>query len=621
MLADSAIRSAQPPQMEPSGHESKGDDSQLIGAAVRRQDPGIRGTAFVDETPTAQLMPGPQQLATTNRMQAELAPGTILRSRYVLEDVIGRGGTSILFRAKDLHRALSQDMAAKFIAVKLLRPEQCADPLALTRLKREFHQMQGLTHPGIVRVFDLDRDGDVWFISMELVAGQTLKTWIDTPDNQTNALRIIGGCCEALEHAHSLGILHGDLKPTNVMVSDDGTPKLMDFGSAPSPGSLVAAGSDPTLAATPLYASPQILAGKRPERRDDVYSLACLSYNILSGGLHPFGGRPSLEGGRATLTPTYVPAIPAGLFAVIERGLSAERERRPPSVREFLEDLSVADRRHRAIAPSAAAPVCDNDDAMRYPVLVTHAADRTTHSASPGVLKKIRLRARISTTTGRAGIASTALAPIANGFGDGYGSYRRPRPLVKLFALVFAILGTAASYRLGTGQEVIRAPELPPDASAMSPELVAPAPAQSEVSLETRPLLHDSGVISFDASTIHASAAQSLVAISVRRMPATKSRGAFFWRVERGTAQPGVDYQQIEPQVVRFIEGQAVRTLFIPLINSTATLEQRGPRTFTVALERVRGGPVLGRFASVTVTIDPLPASSPIAVYKAQAVE
>src|ERR1019366_3408360 len=146
----------------------------------------------------------------------ELAPGSVLRSRYELEEVIGRGGTSIIFRAKDLHRALPQ--AANFVAVKLLRTEQRADPLAITRLKREFRQMQCLSHPGIVRVFDLDCDGDVWFISMELVAGRTVKTWIEKPGSHADALGIIAACCEALEHAHSLGILHGDLKANRFWV-------------------------------------------------------------------------------------------------------------------------------------------------------------------------------------------------------------------------------------------------------------------------------------------------------------------------------------------------------------------------------------------------------------------
>jgi serine/threonine protein kinase len=619
-VAESVIRSVQQGQLHPSHHESENDDSQLIDVAAHREDLGICDAAFVDETPTAQLLPGPQQLATPNEMGVELAPGSVLRSRYVLENVIGRGGTSILFRAKDLHRTLSPDMAANFVAIKLLRPEQCTDPRALTCLKREFQQMQGLSHPGIVRVFDLECDGAIWFISMELVPGQTVKTWIEKPASHTSALQIIRACCEALEHAHSVGILHGDLKPTNVLVTDDGTTKLIDFGSVPSLGSLADARLDQTLVATPLYASPQILAGKSAERRDDIYSLACLSYNILSGGRHPFGGRPSLEDGRAKSAPTYVRAIPAGLFAVIERGLSAERERRPPSVREFLDDLTEADQRHRADA-SSAATAGDDVDAMRHPVLVMRGADRAPPSASLPFFKKIRLRASVLAKTKGAGFASAALAPTADRYGGGRGSYQRARPFVRLMALVFSIVGTAVVFRLGTHRDTIRASESPPEASAMSPELVATASAQSEVIPETRRLLHDSGVISFEASTVHASAVQSLVAISVKRLPATRSPGPFVWRVERGTAQPGVDYKQIQPQVVRFIEGQAVRILFIPLINSPATLVQRGPRTFTVALERVKGGPALGRFARVTVAIDPPPTSSPFAIYQARADE
>ena len=166
--------------------------------------------------------------------------------------------------------------------------------------------------------------------------------------------------------------------------------------------------------------------------------------------------------------------------------------------------------------------------------------------------------------------------------GDNVDVVRHPvlvmcaQPFVRLIALVFSIVGIAVFFRFGTHRDVIRAPESPPEASAMSAELVATAHAQSEVVPETGRLLHDSGLISFEASTVHASAAQSLVAISVKRLPAT-SRGAFLWRVERGTAQPGVDYERIRPQVVRFIEGQTVRTLFIPLINSPATSVQRGP--------------------------------------------
>jgi serine/threonine protein kinase len=616
LAADSAMPSVQQSQLELSGHESQGDDPQLFDVAVHQAVPEVRGAALVDDSPTVQLLPARQQLAATSEMGVELAAGSVLRCRYVLEEVIGRGGTSVIFRAKDLHRASPEEMATNFVAVKLLRADQRADSLALTRLKREFRQMQCLSHPGILRVFDLDCDGNVWFISMELVAGRTVKTWMETPNSHANALRIIGACCEALEHAHSLGILHGDLKPTNVMVADDGTVKLMDFGSAPSTASRVAAGLHPALAVTPLYASPQILAGKVAEPRDDVFSLACLSYSILSGGRHPFGARPSLEDGRAKSAPTYVRAIPAGLFEVIERGLSAERERRPASVREFLRDLTDADRPRRADARGAATPARDNVGAVCHPRSVMRAADRVSRSTLPPVFKEIRLRARSLTRINGAGISLAAL----DRFGS-RGSYRRAQPFVRLIALVFAIVGAAVLSRLDTRRDVIRMAELPPEASATSAEPITTAGAQTEELPKTRPLLHDSGVISFEASTVHASAVQSLVAISVKRLQATKSRGAFAWRVERGTARPGVDYQRIEPQVVRFIEGEAVRTLFIPLINTRATLVLRGPRTFTVALEQVAGGPALGRFARVTVAIDPPPTSSRFAVYQARAEE
>jgi serine/threonine protein kinase len=595
LSADCAVRPIQQPQLELSRYELDDDDSQFLDVTLHQEDPGMRGAGSIDDTPTAQLSPDQQQLVTKDQIRGELLPGCVLRSRYVLEDIIGSGGSSTIFRAKDRHRASSHDMAASFVAIKLLRTELRTDPLAIKRLKREFQQMQFLSHPGIVRVFDLDCDGDVWFICMELVAGLTAKTWIETPGNHSNALDIIGGCCEAIEHAHSLGIVHGDVNATNVLVTADGRAKLIDFGSVPSYGSPASAESNPALAVTPLYASPQILAGKSAELRDDVYSLACLSYNILSGGRHPFGGRPSLEDGRAKSAPTYAREIPAELFAIIERGLSSERERRPASVSQFLRDLTEADRRRRADATSPATPARGNVRAVRDPGSVTHTAHSASQSAVP-----------------------TTVADI---FGGGRGSYRRAQPLAMLITLVVAIVGIAALFRLGTHRDVILTPKLRPEASATSPELAVTARTQSELVRKSRSSLHDSGIISFEASTVHASAGQSLVAISVKRLQGTRSRGAFVWRLEQGTAHPGVDYERIKPHIVHFNEGQTTRTLFIPLINTPATLDPRGPRTFNVALEQVAGGPALGRIARITVAIDQRSTSSPLELYQARAKE
>ena len=253
-----------------------------------------------------------------------MAAGSVLRTRYVLEEIVGRGGSSIVFRASDLHRSLPLETSPHFVAVKLLQAEFRDDPQALLRLRREFRQTQRLSHPRVVRVFDLDCDGDVWFMTMELLAGETAKTWMQAARDPQEALKIIYACCEALEHAHQLGVVHGDLKPTNVVVGQEGNVTLIDFGSAANLDSAVGLPPGPTAATTALYASPQALAGKSAEISDDIFSLACLSYGLLSGGRHPFGRRPSLEDGRAKLAPTYVNAIPRELFEIIERGLAVE---------------------------------------------------------------------------------------------------------------------------------------------------------------------------------------------------------------------------------------------------------------------------------------------------------
>jgi serine/threonine protein kinase len=561
-----------------------------------------------DDTPTIQLLPGQQQGAAAIHA-VDLVPGSVLHSRYVLLDIIGRGGSAVIFRAKDMHRASPEDSGGDFLAIKMLRPELRADPSALLRLKREFRQMKCLSHPGIVRVFDLDYDHGAWFISMQFVAGRTLKAWMQTPRDHAEALGIIGACCEALEYAHSLGILHGDLKATNVLVADDGAVKLIDFGAAHISGSYVAAASDPTISLTPLYASPQVLAGKSAERRDDVYSLACLSYALLSAGLHPFGGHPSLEDNRVKSSPTYVRAIPAELFKVIERGLSAERERRQASAAEFFRDLSYADRRRRAASNGPAISV--------RAVPVAAVADPTPYSTLPTLPKEIRLGARGLTVA-----RGTAIVPVApDRFGADRGYRRRAVSFKRMTALVVAMAAAVVLFRIDRQRDVAATAELPHDTAAIFPDLGAVIGDQTETVAESVSTPVASGVISFETPTLHATAAQSLVAVAVKRLRGIRSRGAFVWRVERGTALPGVDYQRIEPQVVRFTEGQAVRTLFIPLINPSPILPSGDPRTFTVVLEPIAGGPALGRIARMTVAIDPSPAASRFAAYQARAKE
>jgi serine/threonine protein kinase len=571
-----------------------------------------------DETPTMPLRAIAMQSGPGERAAVKLPSGTVLRSRYALQQVIGAGASSIVFRARDLEPAAGHGGAVSSVAIKLLRREHSADPMALLRLQREFQQMQCLSHAGIARVFELDRDGDACFMSMELVPGGSVKSWIDSGGSYDDALRIISSCCEALDYAHSLGILHGDLKPSNVLVTEEGTVKLIDFGSAPSSGDRVPTGPHAAGVATPLYASPQILAGKDAEPRDDIFSLACLSYSILSGGRHPFGGRPSLEGNRAKSAPTYVRAIPPELFEVIERGLSAEHERRPASVAQFLRDLTDAERRRRSTASAADIAARERTGALRGPATISAPAGQMPPSTLPAVFDSIRLRVgSLFLTNG----FRAAPAPVGN-FAAGREVKRRAEPIARLIPLVVAIAaGTLFTWH--DAQRELNTPARPiSETSSLVPDLLVSAQAQAAMPPDTRSSPQGSGVISFEAPTMHASAAQTLIAIQVKRARATGQRAAFVWRVERGTASPGVDYQPIAPQRVQFAEGQAVRTLFIPLmsplLSAHSSLPAAGPRTFTVALQQVAGGAMLGRIARVTVAIDPSASSTGLPVFQAR---
>jgi serine/threonine protein kinase len=283
--------------------------------------------------------------------QREIGPGSVLRGRYLIEKSIGVGGTSTVFSALDRHRSSARanghgsEQGSRLngfgrIAVKVLRSETGASDARVFRMEREFRQMQRLTHTGIVRVFDLDCEDNLWFITMELLEGQPLHRYLRSGLKDTEALRILTQCAEALAYAHDQGIVHGDLKPGNVFITQDGSVRLFDFGSAPD---LAEVTTEPMeahrFAATPPYASPETLEGKGVDERDEIFSLGCLAYELLSGGQHPFDRKSSLEARQQGLRPQPVDPIRSQHFATIARALSWDRTERPASAREFLRAL------------------------------------------------------------------------------------------------------------------------------------------------------------------------------------------------------------------------------------------------------------------------------------------
>jgi formylglycine-generating enzyme len=271
---------------------------------------------------------------------AALDAGALLASRYRLLEVIGEGGMSRVYKAED------QAADRAVIAVKVLTRPFTESAGRFAALGTQVHRWRRLLHPNIVRVFDCGRDGSIAFITMEYIPGASTYAKLHerpvgspVPLDGAAARGIIAAAAQALDYAHANGVVHGDLKPGNVMVTPDGVTKVIDFGltrwlARPGAPDLATTGA---FAATAHYASPQLLAGEEPSASDDVFGLACVAYELLTG-VHPFDG----EIGARTLQlpPPQRPGITPSEYAALSRALESERERRTPTIRQFLADFA-----------------------------------------------------------------------------------------------------------------------------------------------------------------------------------------------------------------------------------------------------------------------------------------
>jgi len=304
----------------------------------------------VAHAPTILLDPAKMGVDTASSA-TRLGSGSVLLNRFRLLEKIGEGGMSHVYKAVDLRKveagAADPHMAIKVLTVPFANPSD-----AMAVLSREAHSLQSLTHPNIVRVFDCDRDNDIVFMTMELLSGQSLFDKLRAAKgagglSRDTARRLIKSIANALEFAHGKNILHGDLKPGNVFITQTGEIKVIDFGLARlmvQPGEVqpkaVANAADRMRALTPAYASPEMLENEEPDPRDDVYALACVAWKLMTGEL-PFKAKdPSAARNVAQLV------CPRELsrreFRALCHALQFEREKRTPSARQFLLEFSGA---------------------------------------------------------------------------------------------------------------------------------------------------------------------------------------------------------------------------------------------------------------------------------------
>jgi serine/threonine protein kinase len=263
--------------------------------------------------------------------------GRVLRDRYVLEQRLGRGGMGSVFKALDRYRADLPE-ANQYVAIKILHGKSADRRELLAKLRREFHCAQTLAHPNIVKVYELDRDGDVDFFTMELLEGELLSSIIERfrsrPMHRPQALAVIREIGAGLAHAHARGVVHSDLKPNNVMITHSGEVRILDFGASSTAGGAASA------TATPAYASCELLEGRAPDPRDDLYAFACLSYELLAGA-HPFQRRSSTLARDLAIVPVRPPKLNWRQWKALNTGLSWHRGGRSVTVGAWLKSMNT----------------------------------------------------------------------------------------------------------------------------------------------------------------------------------------------------------------------------------------------------------------------------------------
>jgi serine/threonine-protein kinase len=294
----------------------------------------------------------------------------ILDGQFKILQKIGTGGMGSVYRA-------SQPAMKREVAIKILHPKLVGRKDLTSRFRREARAMSQLTHPNTVRVFmygELEEDGSLYIV-MEMLEGKNLNQTVRRggPLPMERAIPILVQVCGALQEAHEMGIVHRDLKPENIFLCNQGGltdyPKVLDFGLAKvteqqmQPGSIILT-QEGMVFGTPEFMSPEQAQGRTLDARSDIYSLAIILYEVLTGKL-PFDAKTPMEYIQKHVTAPIIPLndrtpdrqFPDGLARVLEKALAKKPDDRYQSAKELAAALAPFAGNGHAHAGNGFAPV------------------------------------------------------------------------------------------------------------------------------------------------------------------------------------------------------------------------------------------------------------------------
>jgi serine/threonine protein kinase/tetratricopeptide (TPR) repeat protein len=298
---------------------------------------------FCGECGTSITHPGYTHPSFTRTLEVpveDLATGSTFADRYQVVEKLGKGGMG------SVYKVLDTEIDDK-VALKLIKPEIAADQKTISRFRNELKLARQIAHQNVCRMFDLGRDKDRYFITMEYVPGEDLKSFIRRvgclPVNK--AVAIARQLSEGLAEAHRLGIVHRDLKPQNIIIDTDGNARIMDFGIAREMSAEGLTGEG-VLIGTPEYMSPEQAETKEVDRRSDIYSLGAILFEMLTGTVLFTGETPlGIALKHKTEDPPNPsdsnPLVPEDLARLVLKCLQKDREARYQTADALAADLRL----------------------------------------------------------------------------------------------------------------------------------------------------------------------------------------------------------------------------------------------------------------------------------------
>lgn len=301
---------------------------------------------------------------TNNSVVDQPKLGDLLSDRYRLIELIGTGGMSYVYKAIDAFAEKAGD-SEPYVAVKILSSEFSAHPDAVTIMQREAKKTRLLAHPNIVQIHDFVLDDSLCYIVMEYLQGETLDQIIkrSKPNGlpKNGVLNILKQITSALGFAHQQGILHSDLKPSNIFITQQQRVKIFDFGVSRGLKQKVDEyavqlhSDEPEYEVggyTPAYASLNMLNQQTHDVKDDIYGLACITYEMFTSK-HPYARKPANKAFAENIKPNKVPKLALLNWKGLEKGLQLEHHQRTESVQQFYHELTRTLIKPLALAASA----------------------------------------------------------------------------------------------------------------------------------------------------------------------------------------------------------------------------------------------------------------------------